>query len=50
MPTNHTLLATDPADAGPQSRELIERWGRLHAARTAFGIAATLLYLWASLR
>lgn len=50
MPTNNRLLATDPAAAGPQSRALIETWGLLHAGRTAFGIAATLLYLWASLR
>lgn len=50
MPTNSKLLATDPAEAGPQSRALIERWGWLHAGRTAFGIAATLLYLCASLR
>ena len=49
MPTNSKLLATDPADAGPQSRALIETWGRLHAGRTAFGMAATLLYLRASL-
>ena len=49
MPTNNRLLATDPADAGPQSRALIETWGRLHARRTAFGMAATSLYLWASL-
>ena len=49
MPINSKLLATDPADAGPQSRALIETWGRLHAGRTVFGVSATLLYLWASL-
>jgi len=49
MPINSTLLATEPADAGPQSRALIETWGRLHAGRTVFGMSATLLYLWASL-
>jgi hypothetical protein len=49
MPTNSKLLATNPADAGPQSRALIETWGHLHAGRTAFGIIATVSYLWASL-
>ena len=47
MPTNKALMATDPADAGPTSRALIERWARLHAARTALGLVATLIFLWA---
>jgi len=49
-PTNNILMATDPAAAGPESRKLIERWSRLHAVRTALGFAATLIFLWASLR
>ncbi len=49
MPTNHRLMETDPASAGPNSRALIEKWGALHAARTALGLAATLIFLWASL-
>lgn len=48
-PTNNALLRTDPAAAGPQSRALIEHWGRLHAGRTALGVAATVLFLCASL-
>jgi hypothetical protein len=44
MPTNNALMALDPADAGPQSRRLIEKWARLHAARTALGAAATALF------
>ena len=47
MPTNHKLAATAEDDAGPASRALIETWGRLHAVRTALGIAASLAYLWA---
>jgi hypothetical protein len=50
MPTNNALLALDPASGNPRSRALIEKWGRLHAVRTALGILATLLFLWASLR
>src|SRR5215210_7382212 len=50
MPTNNKLMALDPAQAGPESRRLIEKWGRLHAARSALGGAATAIFLWASLR
>ena len=48
MPTNSMLMATEPAAAGPESRALVERWGSLHAVRTALGIAASLTFLWAS--
>jgi hypothetical protein len=47
MPTNNKLNAIAAGSAGPASRNLIETWGRLHAVRTALGIAATLAYLWA---
>ena len=47
MPTNHKLKAIAETEAGPASRALLETWGRLHAARTALGIAATSAYLWA---
>ena len=50
MPTNNKLMSTDPAIAGLDSRKLIEKWATLHAVRTALGFAATLLFLWASLR
>jgi hypothetical protein len=49
MPTNKRLMATDPAAAGPETRTLMRRWGMLHACRTAFGTAATAVFLWASL-
>jgi hypothetical protein len=49
MPTNTKLMARDPASAGPDSRQLIEKWAQLHAGRTALGLAATLIFLWASL-
>ena len=50
MPTNRKIEATDAADAGPQSRAAIEKWAGLHAGRTALGFAATLIFLWASMR
>jgi hypothetical protein len=46
-PTNDALLATEPDQAGPQTRALVIRWGALHAVRTALGALATLAYLWA---
>jgi hypothetical protein len=47
MPTNEQLKATVEGQAGPASRTLLEKWGRLHAVRTMLGIAATLVFLWA---
>ena len=49
MPTNNRLMALPLEQAGPESRALIERWGRLHAVRTALGLLATATFLWASL-
>ena len=50
MPTNRKLMTADPTTAGPESRELVLKWGRLHAVRTALGFAATFSFLWASVR
>jgi hypothetical protein len=49
MPVNTVLEATAPEAADAQTRALIEKWGTLHAGRSALGIAATLVYLWAIL-
>ncbi len=49
MPVNRMLEATPLEQANAQTRALIEKWGRLHAGRSAFGVAATLVYLWAIL-
>jgi hypothetical protein len=46
-PTNDALLATEPDRAGPQTRELVVKWGALHGVRTALGALATLAVLWA---
>ncbi|HEX6830889.1 MAG TPA: DUF1772 domain-containing protein [Methyloceanibacter sp.] len=50
VPTNNRLKALPLEHAGPESRALIERWGRLHAVRTALGFLATAAFIWASLR
>lgn len=47
MPTNNALLAIPNEMADTDSRAMIETWGRLHAIRTALGIAAALAYFWA---
>jgi uncharacterized membrane protein len=49
MPTNNRLMAIDPASAGPAVRAMLERWAALHAVRTVLGLAAMLMFLWASL-
>ena len=48
MPTNRKLKAIAEAEAGPTSRSMLEKWGRLHAVRTALGCIATIGYLWAA--
>ncbi len=45
MPTNTTLMRTEPTAAGPASRALITRWNKLHAVRSALGLFATLAFL-----
>jgi Domain of unknown function (DUF1772) len=50
LPTNKLLLEIEPQNAGSGSRELIEKWGRLHAVRSMLGATATVLFLWASLK
>lgn len=47
MPTNRMLQSTPPDGANDVTRSLIMQWGRLHAVRSALGLAATGVYLWA---
>ena len=44
MPTNRRLEATPPDAAGPDSRALLARWGRLHLLRTLLAFAAVAAY------
>ena len=48
LPINKHIAATSPDAASADTRDLIRRWGNLHAGRSALGVAATLVYLWAS--
>ena len=47
MPTNRRLMNTRPDAATAETRRMIGRWGVLHAGRSALGLAATLIFLWA---
>jgi hypothetical protein len=47
MPTNRLLMDTPPEAVTAETRRLVERWGTLHAGRSALGLAATLIFLWA---
>jgi hypothetical protein len=47
MPTNHALLAVDPAQASATTRAMLVRWGHLHGVRSALGLAATAAFFWA---
>lgn len=46
MPTNHKLLAPGRDLSSAETRELLVRWGQLHAVRTALSLAGTAIYLW----
>jgi hypothetical protein len=47
MPTNHRLMDTAPEAATAETRRMIGQWGILHAGRSALGLIATLVFLWA---
>ena len=47
LPVNKRLEAISAETANDETRELIKTWGRLHAVRSALGLAATLVFLWA---
>jgi|SRR5581483_1015692 len=46
MPTNHELLAPGRDLGSSETRMLLERWGELHAVRTALSLVATVLCIW----
>ena len=47
MPTNRLLTDTPPEAATAETRRTLKRWGALHAGRSALGLVATLIFLWA---
>ena len=47
MPTNRRLMDTPPEAATAETLRMLERGGTLHAGRSALGLLATLIFLWA---
>jgi len=47
MPINNALKETAPIEVGETTQVDLDRWGRMHAARTALGAFALLVYCWA---
>jgi hypothetical protein len=45
MPVNRALIAMEAGSAGVH--EKVTEWGRLHAVRSALGVAAAAAFLWA---
>jgi hypothetical protein len=48
MPTNRRLMDTPTEAATAETRQMIKQWGILHTGRSALGLAATLIFLWAT--
>ena len=46
MPTNHKLLAPGRDLTSAETRTLLDKWGKLHAVRTALSLGASVVYLW----
>ena len=49
LPTNKLLRDPSRDRASAVTRELLERWGRLHAVRSALSLTASALFIWAAL-
>ena len=50
MPTNNQLLAPGRDLSSAETRSLLEKWGRLHAVRSALSFLASIVYLVSLLR
>ena len=50
LPVNKRLETMLPGSANAETRGLVETWGKLHAVRSALGLGATLVYLWAAVK
>ncbi|WP_349572461.1 DUF1772 domain-containing protein [Azotobacter salinestris] len=45
MPTNQRLLEPGRDLSSPETRQLLDKWGRRHGVRSALGLAASVVYL-----
>src|SRR5262249_20551043 len=46
FPTNKLLLDPGRDLSAPETRELLVKWGRLHAVRSLLSFAASVIYVW----
>jgi hypothetical protein len=46
MPTNQQLLSPERGLGSEETRQLLERWGKLHGVRSILSGIATVLMLW----
>ena len=49
LPTNHRLLDPGLDSSSAETRQLLERWGALHAVRSVLSVVASILFLWAAI-
>jgi hypothetical protein len=47
-PTNDKLHAIPADQANAEARRMVVTWGHLHAGRSALGLVATVIFLWAA--
>lgn len=47
-PVNNRLLDPNLVRASESARRLLQRWGNLHAVRSALGLAASIAFLWST--
>jgi hypothetical protein len=48
MPTNNKLMDQDLDRKALMTKELLIRWGKLHAVRSLLGLIATLIFIYLS--
>jgi hypothetical protein len=46
FPTNNKLLAPGRDLGSPETRELLIKWGQLHAIRSALSLIASAIFVW----
>jgi hypothetical protein len=50
FPTNNRLLAPGRDPGSPETRQLLIKWGQLHAIRSALSLIAAAIFVWQLVR
>jgi hypothetical protein len=50
FPTNKRLLEPGRDLSTPETRQLLEKWGRLHGIRSVLSLIAAVIYIWQLVR